>query len=175
MRIFNLIMLTIILIACSKDDTTEHNLNLNSQELVTGIRILDETGQTMIHYGNPCDKTRIPELDISTAFYPNPTSDYLLIHSSANITGVWLIKGQISKQFTNTDFTNYYSNNSIDTTGMSELNILANSAFNEIIDVSMFSGYHKIIMEINDTELVWSTLYFSRDANVFDMIEAEWK
>ncbi|MBK3518056.1 hypothetical protein [Carboxylicivirga marina] len=173
MKYILLILVAINLSSCSKDDVTGSLLG-DSSRLVSGIVVTNGYGQNLYQYGNPNDKSFINELGMRAVCFPNPASDFIRIECPETITGMWMIEGQPSKKFSGYDFHTFFKDNSIDTTGISRQNILDNKDIGTAIDVSGYSGYYKMILEINDSELAWFSLYISQENDALEKLDAYW-
>lgn len=164
-----LTIIGLILVSCNNDDDTKPQAN--QLELITGIKLIDNTGSIMEQYGNPNDSKPIQiraegrvGYDLNYAFYPNPVHDLLIIHSKETIKSVWTIPGKATNQFQDFDFEAYYQKTPLDTTNIfKHLNYSANSN-NPTMQLNVnFSdkkpGFYKVVLETTNKDLVWFTLY----------------
>ncbi|MCR4030577.1 MULTISPECIES: hypothetical protein [Flavobacterium] len=157
-----LILISILAISCSNDDTPK--TDKTSINLVTGINFRSTTDDLGLKLGNP-------NVLIKNNFliYPNPArnNNYLYISTQGNITGVWFVPAKPEKIYQDVQFStilksDLYSEQSIASNATLSYNDLpANTTKLDI--TTLTTGYYKIFVKIGGT-IHWDNLYVYSDA-----------
>ncbi len=151
---------------CSDDDSTIEN-EVTSINLVTGLDIRADDFSTPLRLGNP------NILVEQTIVFPIPSSIALTIHSlsSAEISDIWIIKGDVQQSYQNSDFDAILNNNlysEVQLNNNSEETFTNINSSNITINLSDFEeGYYRAFIKI-DGSIEWHNIYVgSPDINAF--------
>lgn len=161
----------ILLNACSNNEDVSDPIAL---EIVTGMNLVDTFGNNVGTFGNP----NVLLSNLNVAMYPNPAIDILRISSISTIKNVWILKGNPTSGFTNTDFnailnSDLYTNSEIKSKSNFEIEAINNT--NIAIDLARFEkGYYRVFIELEDSIIAWDNVYFRAAQTDLDSINY-WK
>ena len=161
----------IFLNACSNN---EYALDPIALEIITGMNLVDAFGNNVGTFGNP----NVLNSNLNVAMYPNPAIDILRISSISTIKNAWIVKGNPTSGFINTDFNailigDLYTNSEIKSKASFGIEAINNT--NIAIDLGRFDkGYYRVFIELEDASIIWNNIYFRASQTDLDSINY-WK
>ena len=177
-KLLGILTITILTIISCEKQQDESVGKLNNLALVTGITIIDESGYPLKTYGNPNDTYReyiddndgyIGEGKYNYTFYPNPVSDVLKISTLAKIESVWVVKGEVSSNYQDFEFSDYFNSEVIDTVGINRNsslvfnNLNLSGELNINLSEKVEDGVYKIIVKTENSSILWFSIIKSNE------------
>ncbi len=159
----------LVVISCKKQKDINAD-DLNDLTLVTGITIIDDSGNQVETYGNPNNSNQeyIDDNDgyigggsYNYSIYPNPVSDILHISTVEKIESVWIVKGKVTSNYQDFEFADYFNSEVIDTVDIDNNSSLAFNNLTETDELNINlseeieDGIYKIIIKTEDSSLFW--------------------
>jgi len=161
----------IFLNACSNTEDVSDPIAL---EIVTGMNLVDTFGNNVGSFGNP----NVLNSNLNVTMYPNPAINILKISSVSGIKNVWIVEGNPTSGFKNTDFNailsrDLYTNSQIKSKSSFDIEAINNT--NISIDLARFEkGYYRVFIELEDGLIAWDNIYFRASQTDLDSINY-WK
>ena len=152
---YTIVLMMVLIAGCKKEETDIDKLDM---QLVTGMVCKGTDGASLYTMGNPNDWSSSSDFCI----YPNPVNDVFSIHCEGDIKKIWIVQGDARNTHQDIDFTELFSSNKIDTTGIETLSLQKIKPENNRLLVSMADeavGYYKVIVETDDNLLFWQIIY----------------
>lgn len=151
-----LILISILAISCSKDETNTQT-DKTSINLVTGVHFRQTSDDPGLQLGNP-------NILVNNKFliYPNPANESVNILAKETVTDVWFVAANPEKIHQEVNFstilnTNLYSEQSIISHSKLSLNEKSSSNFSMNIS-TLPKGYYKVFVKIGGV-IYWDNLY----------------
>ncbi|WP_430811897.1 MULTISPECIES: hypothetical protein [unclassified Carboxylicivirga] len=184
-----LTLFLITLLSCDKEQDGEVT-KLNDLFLVTGMHVVDAYGHVMQIYGNPNDSNRESTVDnegviggsnYSYAFYPNPVSDILTIQTPVEkIESLWVVKGKVSSNYRNIDFTDYFTTETLDTVDIDRNSVVklkdinATRVLNINLSEEVEDGFYKVIFKTESSVHWFSIIKTGEDIETVEQKYFPW-
>jgi len=162
----------ILCFACTKESK---KTRLEDLHLITGLSLVKNRSEIPIIIGNPNDKTEVEPIDktkvepitvqsLSVYTFPNPVVDIVRVSAIKKITSIWIVTGRAENIFQHENFHEINKSIKLDTLNIVNKDLLGikhNLNSQEIaLNLSEFNrGFYKIIIELEDRQLVWTSIY----------------
>jgi hypothetical protein len=156
MKKITILILILLLSKCNGSDSDP--INETELNLITGLNLIDNSGQSAGKFGNPNVFTN------GVVVYPIPAfqSINILSRSNENINAVWIIPANAEKIYQQTDFNSLLNN---ETYNENQIKPIAETEFLELNTSSISlnlknlkPGYYRIFMKIKNS-LYWENIY----------------
>lgn len=160
-----------IVFGCANDDVS---VNTTDIHLVTGIELKQYSVDAPLIFGNP--NIRYDDIFIG----PNPSNGILKIEllSSGNIQKIWVLSGNVSKQFNSVNFQEELSDMVYNE---SELESRAIEEFSQVSGTEIIlnlenkgSGYYRVFVKTEEG-LSWNNIVLNTDGSLdIENIKNDW-
>jgi|TARA_B110000090_G_scaffold207834_1_gene260126 hypothetical protein len=155
MKKITTLILILLIFNCNSNEsnlTDENELNL-----VTGLNLIDSSGNSNGKFGNPNILT-----NNRIVVFPIPAKNVIYIQSNENINAVWIIPANAEKIYQQTDFDNIFNTktyNENEIKPMAEIESLDLNIRSISLNLeNLKPGYYRIFMKIENS-LYWENIY----------------
>ena len=157
MKKITILILILLLSKCNGSDSNP--INETELNLITGLNLIDNSGQSAGKFGNPNVFT-----NNRLSVYPIPASQRIYIKSGPNerINAVWIIPANAENIYQQTDFNSILNNetyNENQIKPIAEIEFLElNTSYISLNLKNLKPGYYRIFMKIENS-LYWENIY----------------
>lgn len=168
--------LMVLTLCVSCGDSDSEDFDPTRLEIVTGMNVVSAQGNPVEQWGNPNVTT-----NISFSVFPKPAFESVQIIANTMIQRAWLVSGEPTQNFPDTDFNQVISENPyrVEDIEARASNIYESSSSNMTILLSDITpGYYRLFIQLQNGSLIADNIYVQatstvnfNDINFWDILD----
>lgn len=159
-----MLCLVVLMLCVSCGDSDSEDFDPTRLDIVTGMNVVSSQGNPIEQWGNPNVAT-----NINYNIFPKPAFETITITTSNTIEQVWLVRGEPTQNFPDTNFSQVLSENpyrleDIEANAFRSFDASSSNVTLLLSDIT--PGYYRLFIQLQNGSLIWDNIYVQATSTV---------